>query len=188
VKGFSSGKSNLGELFADNNGNLVMVSGFFEPVTIDGVVYPTKGSISTSFIYDFNVKPGATSSLGATNTVTSDNTNSTTTSSGTYVVGDHVRCDWKGYGKYYACVITQISGDKSLVKYTSDGTEEWTTAQYLKTTEKGVYRVGDEIEGNWKGGGTWYSGKIGKIEGERYYINYNDGDVEWTTVEFIRRP
>ncbi len=183
VKGFTAGKSNLGEIYADNSGNLVIVSGFFEPVTIDGVVYEPKGSINTSFIYDFNPNLGS----GTASTGTGNTTTTTTNAVGNYAVGDHVRCDWKGYGKYYAAVITQIDGQKYLVKYASDGSEEWTTAQYLKIPEKGVYKIGDAIEGNWKGGGTWYPGKIGKIEGERFYIEYNDGDVEWTTGEFIRR-
>ena len=186
LQGFTAKNSNIGWMFGDQSGNLMMVSGFKEPITIDGLVYQPVGSLVTDFIYEFNVKPGSSSTVTTTTTTTTSTFDNV--SARTYAVGDHVRCDWKAYGKYYAAVITQVDGEKYLVKYASDGSEEWTTVQYLKTPEKGVYKVGDAVEGNWKGGGTWYPGKIGKVEGERYYIEYNDGDVEWTTSAFVRRP
>lgn len=55
-------------------------------------------------------------------------------------------------------------------------------------TPENQFDVGDRIEGNWKSGGTWYPGKIGRIQGEKVYIQYDDGDVEWTTLQYIRKP
>jgi len=49
------------------------------------------------------------------------------------------------------------------------------------------FKVGDRVEGNWKGQGKWYPGKIGKIAGGKYYIQYDDGDVEWVDTARIRR-
>ncbi|WP_258542680.1 Tudor-knot domain-containing protein [Parvicella tangerina] len=46
-------------------------------------------------------------------------------------------------------------------------------------------KVGDKVEVNWLGKGTYYSGQIDQIEGEKYFIRYDDGDEEWTTSEFI---
>jgi len=45
----------------------------------------------------------------------------------------------------------------------------------------GRLRVDDRIEGNWKGYGTWYPGKIVSIEGNKYNILYDDGDTETIT-------
>lgn len=51
----------------------------------------------------------------------------------------------------------------------------------------GKLQVGDRVQGNWKGQGKWYAGKIGKIAGGRYYIQYDDGDVEWVNADRIKR-
>lgn len=46
--------------------------------------------------------------------------------------------------------------------------------------------VGSKINGNWKGQGIYYSGTVMKIEGDKYYIKYDDGDEEWTTKENLK--
>ncbi len=48
------------------------------------------------------------------------------------------------------------------------------------------FKVGDKIEALWKHGSTWYKGTIGEIKDSLYFINYNDGDTEWTTANYIK--
>jgi len=58
-----------------------------------------------------------------------------------------------------------------------------TTAPISKTT----FKVGDRIQGNWKGGGKYYPGKIARLNGNKVYIQYDDGDVESTTTDYIKK-
>lgn len=48
-------------------------------------------------------------------------------------------------------------------------------------------KLGDKIEARWKHGSTWYKGIIGEIKDTLFFINYDDGDTEWTTEEYIRK-
>ena len=55
------------------------------------------------------------------------------------------------------------------------------------SSKETTFKVGDRIQGNWKGQGKYYPGKIGKLNGNKVYIKYDDGDVESTTIDFIRK-
>lgn len=50
------------------------------------------------------------------------------------------------------------------------------------------FNIGDKIQARWKGGPAWYSGTIQDIQNGKYFIKYDDGDEEWTTVDLISRP
>ena len=41
-----------------------------------------------------------------------------------------------------------------------------------------TYKVGSRIQGNWKGGGTWYDGIIVAANGDTFDIQFDDGDFE----------
>ena len=48
------------------------------------------------------------------------------------------------------------------------------------------FKIGDKISGNWKGKGRFYPGVVAKIDGDKYYIEYEDGDVEWTSADLLK--
>jgi hypothetical protein len=54
------------------------------------------------------------------------------------------------------------------------------------STAQSTLKVGDEVTVNWKEGGTYYPGKIAEIKDTLYFINYNDGDSEWTSAKNIK--
>ena len=42
-----------------------------------------------------------------------------------------------------------------------------------------TWKEGDTVEGNFKGGGTWYPGRIDRVNGyDTYDVLYDDGDTE----------
>lgn len=57
---------------------------------------------------------------------------------------------------------------------------------FLGTIAQTAFKVGDRVEANWLGKGTYYSGKIAEVDGEKYHIHYDDGDKEWTTAGFMK--
>mmetsp|Transcript_13756 Transcript_13756/g.14327 ORF Transcript_13756/g.14327 Transcript_13756/m.14327 type:complete len:855 (+) Transcript_13756:710-3274(+) len=48
---------------------------------------------------------------------------------------------------------------------------------------KNKYQVGDSVEGNYQGGGSWYPGIIIGIIGNKYRVRYQDGDEEGNIIE-----
>ncbi|CAN5279234.1 hypothetical protein BH11PSE11_BH11PSE11_07310 [soil metagenome] len=49
-----------------------------------------------------------------------------------------------------------------------------------------AFQAGDRVECNWKGGGKYYKGQVGAAEGDKLFINYNDGDKEHTSASMCR--
>src|SRR5262249_53070491 len=45
---------------------------------------------------------------------------------------------------------------------------------------------GCRVFGRWKGGPRYYPGIVTQQRGEEIYIEYDDGDEEWTTVGMVR--
>lgn len=85
-------------------------------------------------------------------------------------------------GYWYPGVIKETDGAKFKVRF-DDGDEASLEEKHLIG-----YRptFGDRIQGNWKGGGVFFPGKVTKRKGEQVYIKYDDGDEEWTTMARIR--
>ncbi len=54
------------------------------------------------------------------------------------------------------------------------------------------FKVGERVQGNYKGVGIWYPGKIASIAsglgGALFTINYDDGDVESVPASRVQRP
>lgn len=62
-----------------------------------------------------------------------------------------------------------------------------TSTSSSSSATDGKLKVGDKVKGNWKGQGTWYPGRLSKIAGGKYYIEYDDGDVEWVIIANIKK-
>jgi hypothetical protein len=87
-------------------------------------------------------------------------------------------------GFTYAAEIVSIDGDKIVVQFL-DGPERMLTPELIRRFE---LKVGMAVECRWKGGQNFFPGKIATLEQERVFINYDDGDKEWTSVRLVRLP
>lgn len=84
----------------------------------------------------------------------------------------------------YPAEIVSVDGDKVIVQFL-DGPERMLTPELIRRFDLGV---GMAVEGRWKGGQQYFSGKIAKLEGERVLVKYDDGDEEWSSIRLLRLP
>src|SRR5207237_961088 len=89
---------------------------------------------------------------------------------------------WEADGFSYLATVEKRDGDKVFIKY-SDGVTEWATAWRVSYFD---LKVGDNVQGNWQQRGLYYPGTVARRDGDRIRINYDDGDVETTTMARIR--
>ena len=101
---------------------------------------------------------------------------------GDWYIGDRVLVDWSGDSYWYPATIVDLADGEYFVVF-DDGDREWV---YEDTIAPDDLMAGDEIEGNWEGGGVYYSGVIAERIGDAVYIEYDDGDTETTTVGYLR--
>ena len=87
-------------------------------------------------------------------------------------------------GYTYPAEILSIDGDKVVVHFL-DGPERMLTPELVKPF---ALKAGMSVECRWKGGQTYFPGKLTQVEGDRAHIAYNDGDEEWTTIRLVRLP
>ncbi len=87
-------------------------------------------------------------------------------------------------GYTYPAEVLSIDNDKVLVHFL-DGPERMLTPELIRPFK---IEIGTAVECRWKGGQTYFPGKITQIDGDRVHLAYNDGDQEWTTVRLVRLP
>jgi hypothetical protein len=114
---------------------------------------------------------------------------------GQLAVGDRVSCNWKGGGTFYDGRVAELRGSNVFINY-DDGDVEETSPSMCRVLEKaggtqvasgGSLAAGSRVSCNWKGGGTFYDGRVGAVRPNgRVLINYDDGDVEETTPDRCR--
>mmetsp|Transcript_1109 Transcript_1109/g.1840 ORF Transcript_1109/g.1840 Transcript_1109/m.1840 type:complete len:652 (+) Transcript_1109:49-2004(+) len=103
-------------------------------------------------------------------------------------VGSKVRAQWKGYDAYYGGSISKVNGDNTFDILYDDGDKE----QNIPLPRiQAIYKVGDNIEGQWREKGTWVDGTISKVHtntGELMYdIKYaNRASATKVSSELIR--
>lgn len=115
----------------------------------------------------------------------------------TFSIGDPVTVNWNGQGKdfYTGKIVKQdpYDANRYFVEF-DDIQSAWINASFIQArgaqTAKasGDFEVGQRIQGNWKGQGRWYPGKIAEIDKNsgKYLVRYDDGDQEWTTKEYLK--
>lgn len=128
-----------------------------------------------------------------------------------YSIGDKVQAQING--QWYNGEVNKIDNvmdDRYFVKFENINSK-WITADIMRpwdgaiedtpsgddqnttindkddSKNDGEFKVGDRVEGNWQGKGSWYRGTIKAKVGKRYLIHYDDGDTETTTVDKIRK-
>ncbi len=82
----------------------------------------------------------------------------------------------------YPAEIVSIQEDRVVVQYL-DGPERMLTPELIKRFD---LRVGAKIECRWKGGPNFFPGVLSRLEGERIFVRYDDGEEEWTSVRLFR--
>jgi hypothetical protein len=87
------------------------------------------------------------------------------------------------YDRYwYPGVILSIEGKRVHIAF-DDGDQAVVTPIEVKELAIGV---GDRVYCRWKGGPYYYPGEVTRQEGETIFVEYDDGDQEWTTVRMVR--
>lgn len=47
------------------------------------------------------------------------------------------------------------------------------------------WKVNDRVLANWPHDVYWYPATIRNMDGDRYYIHFDNGDKEWTTSDYL---
>jgi hypothetical protein len=97
--------------------------------------------------------------------------------------GDRVWAPWDR-GTLFAGTIDQVRGDEVHIHY-DDGDAGWVRREQLLPLE---IPVGLRVLARWKMGRHVYPGVVSQVQGERLFINYDDGDREWTTPAALLIP
>ena len=110
-----------------------------------------------------------------------------------YKQGDIIEGNYKGKGHWYPGKVNRVRYDGSLDIDYDDGETEINVSTNLvrrtdvgnkknmtnKNQETSSIEAGDKVEGNYKGKGRWYPGKIKRVRLDGSYdIDYDDGEVE----------
>jgi hypothetical protein len=90
--------------------------------------------------------------------------------------GDWVLARYKSGQYWYPGIVRAAEKGYITVRF-DDGDEETLSINEVKPYN---WVIGDAVECNFKGAGSWYSGKIASLSGENIGINYDDGDKERT--------
>ena len=85
-------------------------------------------------------------------------------------------------GFVYPAEILSIEEDRVVVQFL-DGPERMLTPELIRAFTLGI---GSRVECRWKGGPAYFPGVLGKVEDERVFVRYDDGDEEWTSVRLVR--
>lgn len=101
---------------------------------------------------------------------------------GGWGIGDQVLVNWSGDDYWYPATIVDEEGGEFFVIF-DDGDREWVLPDDIAPDD---LAEGDRIQGNWQGGGVYYPGYIAERRGNAVLIEYDDGDVEATTIGFLR--
>jgi hypothetical protein len=95
--------------------------------------------------------------------------------------GDRVLGCWYD-GFWYPGVILTLEGKRLHVLF-DDNDQAFLTWDKLRPLSVGV---GDRVYCRWKGGPFYYAAEVVRQQGERLFVEYEDGREEWTSVRLIR--
>ena len=105
------------------------------------------------------------------------------------VEGMKVEGNYRGRGKWYPGKISAVNDNGTYnIAYDDGENESGLDKELVRVNGSVQFQVEDTVDGNYRGRGTWYKGKISKIENSGIYeIKYDDGEVErGVSADFIR--
>ncbi len=85
----------------------------------------------------------------------------------------------------YPADILSIEDEQRIIVQYLDGPERMLTPELVKRFE---LKPGLKIECRWSGGPHFFPATLNKIDGERVFVKYDDGDEEWTSIRLFRIP
>jgi hypothetical protein len=95
--------------------------------------------------------------------------------------GDRVLGCWFD-GFWYPGIILSAEGKRLHVLF-DDNDQAFLTWDRVRPLE---IAVGDRVFCRWKGGPFYHAGEVTRKQGERVFVNYEDGREEWSSVRLIR--
>lgn len=99
-----------------------------------------------------------------------------------FTAGDWVLGRFQDGNYWFPGVVQSVKGSNIIVVY-DDGDREVLNRRSVRPYD---WKIGSQIECNYRGAGDWYAGKITSLGGENLAIIYEDGDKERTTTAFCR--
>ena|ERR1700677_3362310 len=97
-------------------------------------------------------------------------------------VGQKILAQWYPEVFFYPGTIKSKEGDKFKVQF-DDGDQALVTAKQIVPLD---IKVGSRVFCRFKGGPAYFPGKVDQQDGAKIHIQYDDGDVEWTTISMVR--
>ncbi len=85
--------------------------------------------------------------------------------------------DW-----WYAGVICESAPDEIEVQY-DDCNRATLKGNQVRPFNIGV---GSRVYVRWRGGESYYPGRVGMVDGNAFFVQYDDGDEEWSSVSAMR--
>ena len=104
-----------------------------------------------------------------------------------FLEGDEVEGNYRGRGNWLLGHISNIRPNRTYDIDYDDGTQEMGLTEDLIRVPPTItmFQKGDQIEGNYQGKGTWYSGNIIAVhaQSKEYDIKYDDDEMESNVSE-----
>lgn len=97
-------------------------------------------------------------------------------------VGQRVLARWHPEVYSYPGTIAALFGERYQVNF-DDGDRALVTGDDLAPLD---VTVGSRVFGRWRGGNLYYPGVVVQQSGENIYIQYDDGDEEWSLIGLVR--
>lgn len=97
--------------------------------------------------------------------------------------GDRVWAPWDTTTLFVGTV-DEIQDREAHIHF-DDGDRGWVQLEQLVPFQ---IQLGMPVLGRWKMGADFYPGVIAKVDGDRVFIHYDDGDKEWTTAAALVIP
>ena len=148
------------------------------------------------FLHLLNNKLIFPSSLVSSEATTTETNSSVPTA--TFNIGDKVEGNFRGRGRFFPGKISAIGDGTYDIEYDDGEVEKGVSPELLRAANatKSEPEASDElvegmkVEGQYRGKGKWYPGKIQKKnEDGTFDIYYDDGEQEKNVVaEFVRNP
>lgn len=99
------------------------------------------------------------------------------------MLGDRVLAKWPQEEQWwYPGVVTDSDGASVEVTF-DDGDRSRVSVEDVRPL---MVRVGSRVYCRWKGGDSYYAGKVSQAQGAAIHIDYDDGDQEMTSISLIR--
>ena len=99
-----------------------------------------------------------------------------------WIVGDRVLAKWSGDVFWYPGTIQALDGDRLHV-YFDDGDHEWMPSERVAEND---LTAGSRVYARFQRGPVYFPGRITRREGDRIWVDYDDGHKEETTIAVVR--